>query len=80
MKPGPCDISAEVRNELTPVSSLVVPATFFHALFDKMRNGENMLSAWVELAPQGSIPTDANLPVVVVLLAEAGKIAFPKPS
>jgi hypothetical protein len=45
-----------------------------------MRNGENMLSAWVELAPQGSIPTDANLPVVVVLLAEAGKIAFPKPS
>jgi hypothetical protein len=55
-------------------------ATFFHALFDKMRNGENMLSAWVELAPQDSIPTDANLPVVVVLLAEAGKIAFPKPS
>jgi hypothetical protein len=80
MKPGPWDISAEVRNELTPVSSLVVLATFFHALFDKMRNGENMLSAWVELAPQGSIPTDANLPVVVVLLAEAGKIAFPKPS
>ena len=54
-------------------------ATFFHALFDKMRNGENMPSAWVELAPQGSIPTEANLPVVV-LLAEAGKIAFPKPS
>jgi hypothetical protein len=38
-----------------------------------------MPSAWGELAPQGSIPTDANLPVVV-LLAEAGKIAFPKPS
>ena len=54
-------------------------ATFFHALFDKMRNGENMPSAWVELAPQGPIPTDPNLPVVV-LLAEAGKIAFPKPS
>jgi hypothetical protein len=38
-----------------------------------------MLSAWVELAPQGPIPIGVNLPVVV-LLAEAGKIAFPKPN
>jgi hypothetical protein len=52
---------------------------FFHALFDKMRGGENMLTAWVELAPQGPNPRATNLPDVL-LLAEAGKLAFPKPS
>ena len=50
---------------------------FFYALFDKMRSGENMLLAWVQLAPQGPITTASNLPELV-LLAEAGKLAFPK--
>ncbi len=48
---------------------------FFHALFSKMRDGENMLMAWVELAPQGPVQPE-NLPVTV-LLSEAGNLAFP---
>jgi hypothetical protein len=30
-------------------------AKFFHALFDRMRGGENLLEAWVELAPQAAL-------------------------
>ena len=30
-------------------------AGFFPALFERMRDGENMLKAWVELAPQGPV-------------------------
>lgn len=49
---------------------------FFRALFEKMRDGKDMLSAWVELAPQHP---NANLPYApqTVFLAEGGKIAFP---
>lgn len=53
--------------------------TFFRALFEKMRDGKNMLEAWVELAPQGPVPTDPNKPAPgTMLLAEAGKLAFPE--
>lgn len=49
---------------------------FFRELFEKMRDGKEMLSAWVEIAPQhpGANPTYAPQ---TVLMAEAGKIAFP---
>jgi hypothetical protein len=50
---------------------------FFRELFEKMRDGKHMLSAWVELAPQNP---KANLPYApqTLLLAEGGKIAFPR--
>jgi hypothetical protein len=52
-------------------------AAFFKTLFERMRDGEDMLEAWVELAPQG--PTQpADVPGTI-LLAEAGKLVFPKP-
>jgi hypothetical protein len=49
---------------------------FFCELFEKMRDGKHMLSAWVELAPQNP---KANFPYApqTLLLAEGGKIAFP---
>lgn len=49
---------------------------FFRELFEKMRDGKDMLSAWVELAPQYP---EASLPYApqTLLLAEGGKIAFP---
>jgi hypothetical protein len=49
---------------------------FFRELFEKMRDGKDMLSAWVELAPQHP---NANLSYApqTVFLAEGGKIAFP---
>ena len=51
---------------------------FFYSLFDCMRKGEHMLGAWVHLAPQGRIQNE-NAPETL-MLAEAGKIAFPMPS
>ena len=53
-------------------------AGFFRALFERMRDGENMLQAWVELAPQRPMQTDDN--PELVLLPEGGGIAFaPQP-
>jgi len=51
-------------------------ARFFRELFDKMRSGKDMLTAWVELAPQHP---SANLPYApqTIFVAEGGKIAFP---
>ena len=49
-------------------------AGFFCALFERMRDGENMLEAWIELAPQGPTETDNN--PELVLLPEGGAIAF----
>jgi hypothetical protein len=49
-------------------------AGFFRALFERMRDGENMLEAWVELAPQGPVETENN--PEPVLLPEGGAIAF----
>jgi hypothetical protein len=51
---------------------------FFRDLFERMRRGEDMLSAWIELAPQGPVPSQANLPEMF-LLPEGGKLAFPPP-
>lgn len=51
-------------------------ATFFHKLFERMRDGEDMMMAWVQIAPQG--PTqDPSLPGTI-LVAEAGRLSFPK--
>ncbi|HTY68953.1 MAG TPA: hypothetical protein VMH36_20030 [Alphaproteobacteria bacterium] len=52
-------------------------AEFFYTLFDRMRGGESMLSAWVKLAPQSPNPVPTNAPGTI-LLAEAGNLAFPK--
>lgn len=49
---------------------------FFKDLFEKMRGGKDMLSAWVELAPQSPQDNLRNAPATL-LLAEGGKIAFP---
>jgi hypothetical protein len=49
---------------------------FFASLFQRMRGGEDMLSSWVALAPQGPQSSSANAPATV-LVAEAGKLAFP---
>jgi hypothetical protein len=52
-------------------------ATFFRRLFERMRDGKDMLIAWVDLAPQGPV-RDPSLPGTIVL-PEAGRLAFPKP-
>jgi hypothetical protein len=51
-------------------------ARFFRELFENMRSGKDMLTAWVELAPQHP---SANLTYApqTILVAEGGKIAFP---
>ena len=49
---------------------------FFHELFAKMRDGENKLMAWEQLAPQGPVQPD-NIPATL-LITEAGNLAFPK--
>jgi len=49
-------------------------AGFFCALFERMRDGENMLEAWIELAPQGPTETDNN--PELVLLPEGGANRF----
>ncbi len=51
---------------------------FFKALFEKMRDGEDMLQAWVQIAPQGPMQR-GDIPATI-LLPEAGKLAFPKPT
>ena len=48
--------------------------SFFRTLFERMRDGEEMLQAWVELAPQA--PTETNNNPELVLLPEAGGIAL----
>lgn len=48
---------------------------FFKSLFQKMRDGSEMLSCWVELNPQMPQGGNPNAPATV-LVAEAGKIAF----
>ena len=50
---------------------------FFRELFEKMRDGKEMLTAWVEIAPQhpGANPAYASQ---TVLVADGGKIAFPR--
>ena len=48
---------------------------FFKELFEKMRDGKEMLSAWVEIAPQHGRAMPSYVPVTI-FVAEAGKIAF----
>ncbi len=50
-------------------------ARFFRLLFEEMAKGQDMLSAWAALVPQGGRQADW-LPGTIVL-AEAGKLAFP---
>ena len=50
-------------------------ARFFRALFEHMRDGDDMLSAWVGLAPQGP-PDAASTAPDTMLLPEAGALAF----
>ena len=50
-------------------------STFFHALFQRMRAGEEMLQAWVALEPQGPSGGGIHAPDTM-LVAEAGKVAF----
>jgi hypothetical protein len=52
-------------------------AAFFKALFEKMRDGEELLQAWVEIAPQGPMQR-TDIPATI-LLPEAGKLVFPNP-
>jgi hypothetical protein len=49
--------------------------TFFRKLFERMRDGEQMMLAWVQLAPQGVPSTDAP---ETMMLAEGGALVFPK--
>ncbi|MDH1261967.1 hypothetical protein [Pseudomonas sp. GD03944] len=49
---------------------------FFCELFGKMQGGKDMLSAWVEISPQNHHISHYYAPQTI-LLAEAGKIAFP---
>jgi hypothetical protein len=51
---------------------------FFKTLFERMRDGEDMLLAWVQIAPQGPVQR-TDIPSTI-LIAEAGKLVFPKPS
>ncbi|HUB85985.1 MAG TPA: hypothetical protein VL971_09850 [Rhizomicrobium sp.] len=50
---------------------------FFRALFMMMRDGKNMLEAWVLLAPQ--MPRPPSWLPGTILLPEAGRLAFPPP-
>lgn len=50
---------------------------FFRELFEKMRDGKEMLTAWVEIAPQQPNANPTYAPQTV-LMAEGGKIAFPR--
>jgi hypothetical protein len=45
-------------------------------VFEEMRNGHDMLLAWVKVSPQGPNLHRHDLPVTM-LIAEGGKIAFP---
>lgn len=48
---------------------------FFKELFERMRDGQEMLFAWVQIAPQGPVQRD-DIPATI-LIPEAGKLAFP---
>lgn len=50
---------------------------FFRELFRKMHDGKDMLSAWVEITPQNPNANTHYTPQTL-LLAEAGKISFPR--
>lgn len=50
---------------------------FFQELFVKMQDGTHMLSAWTALASQNPQANHAYIPVTI-LLAEGGKLAFPR--
>ena len=50
-------------------------AQFFQKLFMGMFAGRSMLNVWVELAPQGHGPWEANVPGTI-MAAEAGHITF----
>jgi len=52
-------------------------ARFFSDLFEAMHSGKDMLSAWVELSPQHAA-TGASPAPETILIAEAGKLAFPR--
>jgi len=49
---------------------------FFRSLFERMHGGQDMLLAWVELAPQG--PSQSPDLPTTILVTEAGRLAFPK--
>lgn len=49
---------------------------FFKTLFTRMRDGEDMMTAWVRIAPQG--PQSDPAAPAVILAAEAGKLVFPR--
>jgi hypothetical protein len=49
---------------------------FFRRLFERMRDGEDMLRAWVELAPQGPVAGKIPAPVTI-MIAEGGRLVFP---
>ena len=50
---------------------------FFRELFEKMRDGQEMLAAWAEIAPQHPSANPTYAPQTI-LMAEGGKIAFPR--
>jgi len=50
-------------------------ALFFRQLFERMLNGQSMLLAWVELAPQIPGRGDSDVPATI-MAAEAGHIVF----
>lgn len=50
---------------------------FFKELFENMQGGQDMLSAWVAIAPQHPDANPAYAPSTM-LVAEGGKIAFPR--
>ncbi len=50
--------------------------TFFRRLFERMRSGQDMLLAWVELAPQG--PTQSPDLPATILVTEGGRLVFRK--
>jgi hypothetical protein len=50
---------------------------FFRELFETMCEGKDMLTAWVEVAPQNPGGSPKAAPQTV-LIAEGGKIAFPR--
>lgn len=47
---------------------------FFVRLFSMMQDGKDMLSAWVEIAPQ--VPNQPSDPPVMFMVPEAGAITF----
>lgn len=50
---------------------------FFARLFGEMRDGTDMMAAWVKLCPQGPAAAAPDMPATL-FLAEGGKLAFPR--